>query len=119
MSEFKCYQAAETTNVVLGDADLSGHAAAPDAVVVISRVVGNPRARALMRLCNAVLNDDGLGAQHELDAMQLTAPDWPTFGDRVEDGGLMGTIVRCEECSGSGQLHQPDEVPEPVAPTDV
>lgn len=45
--------------------------------------------------------------------------DGPDFGDRVEDGGLMGTIVRCEMCGGSGQLHDPDEVvPEPVAPDD-
>lgn len=69
MSEFKCYQAAETTNVVLGDADLADHKNAPAAVVVISRAIGNPRARALMRLCNAVLNDDLLEAQHELDRM--------------------------------------------------
>lgn len=40
------------------------------------------------------------------------------FGDRVEDGGMLGTIVRCETCGGSGQLHEPDEVPEPVAPED-
>ena len=69
MSKFKCYQTSETTNVVLGSSDLSDHAAAPDAVVVISRAVGNPRARALMRLCAAVLNGDYLSAQHELDLL--------------------------------------------------
>ena len=69
VSEFKCYQAAETTNVVLGSADLSDHKAAPDAVVVISRAVGSPKARALMRLCRDVLNGDMLAAQHELDLL--------------------------------------------------
>lgn len=38
------------------------------------------------------------------------------FGDRVEDGGMMGTIVRCEECGGSGQMHAPDAIPEPTTP---
>lgn len=33
------------------------------------------------------------------------------FGERVEDGGVMGTIVRCEMCGGSGELHDPDELP--------
>lgn len=47
------------------------------------------------------------------------ALDGPTFGDRIEDGGLMGTIVRCDHCGGSGQLHQPDESPRTVAPTDT
>lgn len=74
MSEFKCYQAAETTNVVLGDADLSMPAEAPPAVVIISREVGNPRARALMRLCAAVLNGDELEAQRELDAIHGESP---------------------------------------------
>ena len=46
------------------------------------------------------------------------ALDGPTFGDRIEDGGVMGTIVRCEMCGGSGQLHQPDEMPEPSTPSD-
>lgn len=32
-------------------------------------------------------------------------------GTRVEDGGIMGTIVSCEQCSGSGRLHDPDELP--------
>lgn len=67
--EFKCYQAAETVHVVLASADLSDHRAAPPAVVSISRAVGSPRARALMRLCNAVLNGDGLAAQRQLDQL--------------------------------------------------
>jgi hypothetical protein len=41
-----------------------------------------------------------------------------TFGDRVKDGGVMGTLVRCEQCGGSGQLHQPDQTPEPVEPAE-
>lgn len=40
----------------------------------------------------------------------------PRFGRRVEDGGRMGTIVRCETCGGSGELHQPDELPPMVEP---
>lgn len=43
-------------------------------------------------------------------------PSQATFGDRVRDGGVMGVIVRCEECGGSGQLHQPDEMPPYVEP---
>lgn len=63
MSEqmFRCYQAAESTHVV--------HTDGSGAAVSISRAVGNRRARALMRLCNAVLNGDWLEAQHELDQM--------------------------------------------------
>ena len=38
-------------------------------------------------------------------------PSQATFGDRVRDGGKMGTLVRCHECGGSGQLHQLDEQP--------
>lgn len=34
------------------------------------------------------------------------------FGERAYDGGVMGTIVRCPECGGSGKLHRPDEEPE-------
>lgn len=35
----------------------------------------------------------------------------PAPGDRVTDGGYVGTLVRCEECSGDGLLHKPDEMP--------
>ena len=38
------------------------------------------------------------------------------FGMRVEDGGVMGTIVRCHECGGEGELHKPDVMPEPSTP---
>lgn len=38
------------------------------------------------------------------------------FGVRVEDGGEMGTIVRCHECGGSGELHRPDRMPELASP---
>jgi hypothetical protein len=36
-------------------------------------------------------------------------------GDRVEDGGTMGTLVRCPQC-GDGLLHDPDERPPSPAP---
>lgn len=32
----------------------------------------------------------------------------PAAGDRVTDGGIVGTLVRCEQCSGDGLLHKPD-----------
>jgi hypothetical protein len=68
--EFKCYQSGMSTHVVhTTDFDDDGVAVA--AAVTVSRAVGTPRARALMRLCAAVLNEDGLAAQRELDAMQL------------------------------------------------
>lgn len=41
------------------------------------------------------------------------------FGERVMDGGEMGTIVRCEMCGGSGELHAPDKIPDPVEPQDA
>jgi hypothetical protein len=42
---------------------------------------------------------------------------WPRFsikrlrraGERVSDGGQMGTLVVCPECSGEGLLHRLDE----------
>lgn len=37
-------------------------------------------------------------------------------GDRVEDGGQMGTLVRCPKCGGGGLLHDPDELPPAVSP---
>ena len=68
MIEFKCYQTSETTNVVFAIANPNNHRPAPaGAVVTISRAVGSPKARALMRLCRDVLNGDILAAQHELD----------------------------------------------------
>ena len=59
MIEFKCHQTAYSTHVTLNDG----------AVVTISRAVGSPKARALMRLCRDVLNGDMLAAQHELDLL--------------------------------------------------
>lgn len=40
-------------------------------------------------------------------------------GARVEDGGEMGTIVRCQECGGSGTLHQPDKMPDFAEPEEM
>lgn len=40
----------------------------------------------------------------------------PKAGDRVMDGGEMGTLVVCHECDGDGLLHKLDHMPEPIAP---
>lgn len=34
----------------------------------------------------------------------------------VEDGGVLGDLVTCGQCGGSGELHDPHELPEPVEP---
>lgn len=75
----------------------------PVAVIRMSRSIGNPLARLLARFLEDLLNE------------------YPRqrFGERVEDGGEMGTIVRCGECGGSGELHALDVLPEPVEPTDA
>lgn len=39
-----------------------------------------------------------------------------TFGDHVIDGGQPGTIVRCHECGGTGELHRLDKQPVSVEP---
>lgn len=70
--EFKCHQAVPAVHVVVGDADLSDlndHEVPPSAVVSISRAVGNPRARALMRICCDVLNGDIYAALGEIEAL--------------------------------------------------
>jgi hypothetical protein len=43
----------------------------------------------------------------------------PKHGDRVEDGGVMGTLIACKACSGVGLLHVADEIklPEGVVPS--
>jgi len=38
-------------------------------------------------------------------------------GRRVVDGGQPGTLVTCEECSGSGVLHRLDELPPASTPS--
>ena len=42
----------------------------------------------------------------------------PRHGDRVMDGGEMGTLIACQACSGVGLLHQADviKLPEGVMP---
>ena len=65
MSKFECYQASESVHVVYSDGGVDA-----GAVVSVSRVVGNPKARALMRFCAAVLNDDMSGAEQELDLIE-------------------------------------------------
>lgn len=42
----------------------------------------------------------------------------PVLRADVEDGGVMGDIVPCHECGGSGELHDPHELPEPSEPQD-
>jgi hypothetical protein len=45
-----------------------------DAAVTISRAVGNETARALMRLCAAVLNGDEFAALGEIEALADRRP---------------------------------------------
>lgn len=73
MDEFRCQQSAEFTHVVNNANDL--------AVVTVSRSLGSTTARALMRMCNAVLNGDVLDAQRELDHMERVG-----ITDPVTDG---------------------------------
>lgn len=37
----------------------------------------------------------------------------------VADGGVMGDIVGCHECGGTGELHDPHELPEDAEPQDT
>lgn len=53
-----------------------------------------------------------------VSAQTGTLSSKPAIGDHVQDGGEWGTIVRCHECGGTGQLHQLDEMPTAVAPSD-
>lgn len=41
----------------------------------------------------------------------------PKAGDRFDNGGQPGVLVRCPECSGDGTLHRPDQLPPAIAPT--
>ena len=45
------------------------------------------------------------------ESWYTVSPSSAEFGDRCFDGGELGTIIRCPECGGSGQLHAPDEPP--------
>ena len=58
---FKCHQSAELVSVV--------YANGQGAAVHISRDVGTPLARGLMRLCANVLNEEWVEAQRELDEL--------------------------------------------------
>lgn len=48
----------------------------------------------------------------EVRAMLGAADPTPKAGDRVQDGGQWGTLIRCPQCDGDGLLHQldPDEL---------
>jgi hypothetical protein len=48
---------------------------------------------------------------------RLSIRRFPRPGDRVVDGGLTGTLVRCREC-GDGLLHQVDPGQQPVVMPD-
>jgi hypothetical protein len=49
---------------------------------------------------------------------RLSLRRMPRHGDRVTDGGQMGTLIRCPEC-GDGFLHRADPTPPPaVLPTE-
>jgi hypothetical protein len=44
----------------------------------------------------------------------------PKHGEKGTDGGLTGTFINCQSCSGVGQLFEPDEYPLPnVQPEDM
>lgn len=45
-------------------------------------------------------------------------PEGADPGDRVYDGGVLGTLVICPQCGGTGNLHAVDEVPETTEPDD-
>lgn len=49
-------------------------------------------------------------AQRMLNTLHA-AHNRPRSGDRVENGGVMGTLIRCPECSGDGLLHKEDPRP--------
>jgi len=57
---------------------------------------------------------NALGEAHMNLAMFY--PEGGKPGDRIVDGGRMGTIVTCPTCDGDGILHDPDEKPEPSTP---
>lgn len=60
----------------------------------------------------AVFSADGGETWYSIDVQQAN------IGDRVHDGGALGTLVRCPECGGSGSLHALDNPPEPTTPED-
>lgn len=52
--------------------------------------------------------------RHPYDRARMHYRHWRrtrNWGRRVENGGVMGTIVPCPTCDGTGELHQPDEHP--------
>ena len=75
-----------------------------------------PDAKAHRALADAVDHVHEAGWYRDLlhDALEHAEP----VGARVKDGGVMGTLVRCGECGGSGRLHAPDELPPVVQPED-
>lgn len=48
----------------------------------------------------------------DVRALLGAADPTPKAGDRVQDGGQWGTLIRCPQCDGDGLLHQldPDEL---------
>lgn len=95
MSEFKCYQTNQTTNVVV---DGEGHAR--ERVVTISREVGNERARSLMRLCAAVLNENMVVEQLLVELVH------PRSLRGVEVGGPQGPRQRSSNERSDREEHK-------------
>ena len=63
MTKHKCYQATDVVQVVHEDGD--------GACVIISRSMGSPLARSLMRFCRDALNGDVPAAESEFETFML------------------------------------------------
>lgn len=70
---------------------------------------------AAVRRTFAELNDT---EDHAVDRDDCPANGIPRPGDRMEDGGRMGTTIRCGTCDGDGVLHLPDVPPATASPID-
>ena len=70
-------------------------------------------ADARLHLAEAVRYRDAMRATVSVLNAEMARP---RPGDRMEDGGEMGTLIRCETCGGGGLLHDLDRLPEIVEP---
>ena len=82
-----------------------------------SAVVEEKRHRALAdvrsHLHHARRMTDALRSVREPIVRAMAAP---RHGDRCYDGGELGTLERCPQCSGDGLLHRPDHEPAMTEP---